>query len=580
MIASLLARVFGSKENSNLTETQLLKDNGGTKLVVVMHAFTNDRDDMKHVVDAVVEAHPDADILAPNYNSSLFANTSLPHTAAKLSATIEYYYNESRKSGHEYSEIILVGHSIGALLCRKSYLYGLGIGTDYPYPAFKKQDWVDQTSRIILLAGINRGWNPDKLPLGQKIGGRIASWIASFFGHGKMIHSAERGSPFVTDLNLNWKKASHENLIKAQVIQLLGKDDKIAPLEEQEEILSTPDFIMMNLIQDATHANIIDMDKHSDDISSLRKRSLFIDALTLPEEQLKQAYGSNSYDHLNDLYSDRYTVKHIVMVVHGIRDEGKWIEALEGQLNQSKEASTIIEGGEYGWFPMGRFLLFNEREKWVRWFVDQVAHFSSIYPDAEISFIGHSNGTYLLASALEQYTALRFNNIYFAGSVVRTDFPWDDYLKSSDRVHHFRNDIAVDDWVVAWFPHFYQIIRKQLNLSDDGFFNIGSGGFTGFEQQSGKDNVNYVTGGHGGALKNAESISNFILFNDTEKLTEQSEYNNLMVMSSHLCWIIWFAIISFFLGLGALICKLPFIKNKVIATTVYVFLVIAILLTI
>ena len=56
--------------------------------------------------------------------------------------------------------------------------------------------------------------------------------------------------------------------------------------------------------------------------------------------------------------------------------------------------------------------------------MDQYTQNLAKYPnsDGRISYIGHSNGTYILASALDRYPSLRVNQIVFAGSVVRTDY--------------------------------------------------------------------------------------------------------------------------------------------------------------
>jgi hypothetical protein len=53
----------------------------------------------------------------------------------------------------------------------------------------------------------------------------------------------------------------------------------------------------------------------------------------------------------------------------------------------------------YGFFPMGPFVLKAERRKRTGWLMDQYVTAKAAYPNAVFSFIGHSNGTYLAASA-------------------------------------------------------------------------------------------------------------------------------------------------------------------------------------
>jgi alpha-beta hydrolase superfamily lysophospholipase len=54
-------------------------------------------------------------------------------------------------------------------------------------------------------------------------------------------------------------------------------------------------------------------------------------------------------------------------------------------------------------------------------------------PAVKISFVGHSNGSYILASAMQRYRSMEINNVVFAGSVVPRDYPWS-RLKDTGRV--------------------------------------------------------------------------------------------------------------------------------------------------
>ena len=47
------------------------------------------------------------------------------------------------------------------------------------------------------------------------------------------------------------------------------------------------------------------------------------------------------------------------------------------------------------------FLLSAYRRKNVEWLMDRYTEVVARYPNATVSYIGHSNGTYLLAKALE-----------------------------------------------------------------------------------------------------------------------------------------------------------------------------------
>src|SRR5262249_47365616 len=131
-----------------------------------------------------------------------------------------------------------------------------------------------------------------------------------------------------------------------------------------------------------------------------------------------------------------------------------------------------IRKPEYGYFPMLKFLLFSERQKNVRWFMDQYVEALARYPNATMDFIGHSNGTYLLASGLTSYVACKFNRAVFAGSVVPCDFPWS-RLVGEGRIKAIRNYVASADWVVGIFPTIFERFGGD----------VGGAGMFGFRQE-------------------------------------------------------------------------------------------------
>jgi hypothetical protein len=411
-----------------------------------------------------------------------------------------------------------------------------------------------------------------------------------------MILSAERGAPFVTDLKVDWIRSSNSGQIAADVIQILGKEDTAAPIEEHKELMATPNFIFIPLLEGATHANVIDLRQDPsqgevyDPCRDLRKGA-FTEALQTPILELKDKYGAND-SYLDGQVPSRRTIDHIVFVMHGIRDDGNWLDALGKRLEEARPGIKAITS-EYGYFPMARFLLFGDREKNVRWFVDQYSEALALYPNAtKFSFVGHSNGTYLLASALENYQALRFNHVYFSGSVVRSNFPWNTFIYKTERVVDFRNDISVDDWVVALFPKFYQLVSQQFGYGDRGFFNLGSGGFNGFLDQAGKQNVRFVHGGHGGALaaENFPSIVEYIADESTppdvhayEDVDRQLRdiSSSLLGFTSNIAWIIWLLLVSLVCLSGTLFVRVGRKKlGRNGAIAVYLCMILAVLYSI
>ena len=134
----------------------------------------------------------------------------------------------------------------------------------------------------------------------------------------------------------------------------------------------------------------------------------------------------------------------------------------------------------------------------------------ALYPDAlSFSYLGHSNGTYLLAAALQENPACRFDRVVFAGSVVRQDYDWEQAIRRK-QVGAMLNYVATNDKVVAVFPGALERLPWQ---------DLGSAGHNGFIQArksdartSGLHEIKYVAGGHSAALSEEqwEGIAAFI----------------------------------------------------------------------
>ena len=135
--------------------------------------------------------------------------------------------------------------------------------------------------------------------------------------------------------------------------------------------------------------------------------------------------------------------------------------------------------------------------------------------------IGHSNGTYILASALQQYSVLTVRNVFFAGSVVPVHYDWERPIAEHRITGKIWNICADFDWVVAIFPQLFQQISDWLKIPhpEVGLLDIGSAGFRGFRTSVGTEgilfNVKYISGDHGAAFEPAkvnrvDAIADFV----------------------------------------------------------------------
>ena len=135
----------------------------------------------------------------------------------------------------------------------------------------------------------------------------------------------------------------------------------------------------------------------------------------------------------------------------------------------------------------------------------------------------------------------------FAGSVVRTDYKWADYIENG-RVQAILNYVATADWVVAWFPNALQMI---------GFQDLGGAGHLGFDSDRTKQ-IKYVKGQHGAALEedNWDAIAKFVI-DGTPVVTplpiQAQKQASWVSIPGHVAPLIWIIIAATILSIGFLI---------------------------
>jgi pimeloyl-ACP methyl ester carboxylesterase len=170
---------------------------------------------------------------------------------------------------------------------------------------------------------------------------------------------------------------------------------------------------------------------------------------------------------------------------------------------ESRDPKLHAWAESYGRFPALYFLQPWKMKANVRWFVDQYTQQVSLYPSLKrISFIGHSNGTFILSKMLEDYRQTRFHRILFAGSVVPKRFEWSRFR---NRFRAVRNYPASDDYIVAALPGFFEFVPVSV-------LDVGSAGHNGFDDTAAIFDLakatppRFVVGGHSAAI-NARTYS-------------------------------------------------------------------------
>ncbi|MFO0706422.1 MAG: hypothetical protein U0412_06175 [Nitrospira sp.] len=479
--------------------------NARQTLVVILHAYTKTPEDMSGVIEKVTHSFQSRpDYFCPLLPIHRFSYANPNQIVIKLLSRISDIVGE--EADQKYEKIVFVGHSAGALLARKTYICACGETTTSgglfaPFePEFTKSKeanywWANRVSRIILLAGMNRGWSiSHHLSMKLAIAFTLMQTVGRILNLPRwplLIYSFRRGSPWITNLRIQWlamrrrarqEKADLEATGRkdftkisglATTIQLLGsKDDYVSP-EDNVDLVSGGDFIYLD-VPYSGHVNVIRMG--SNQASELEQQRAADRAKVFKTALIDEASEIETIlptDKDSGLPTENTAVKNVIFVMHGIRDDGYWTHKLARRAKAKIGDRVETKTSTYGYFPMWPFLLPWKRDQKVEWLMEQYAECLALYPNAEFSYVGHSNGTYLLAAAFNKYSCVRFKHIVFAGSVVQRGYHWDKLFKEG-RVVAVLNYVATADWVVAWFPKVFQWIPIQ---------GLGSAGHNGFSAQ-------------------------------------------------------------------------------------------------
>jgi len=122
--------------------------------------------------------------------------------------------------------------------------------------------------------------------------------------------------------------------------------------------------------------------------------------------------------------ADSKMAQRVVALIHGIRTAAVWAEGVARVLQQS--CDVVPKPIRYGYFDTLQFLFpWGTREAPVQRVTRQIRTIRNEYPDAEISVIGHSFGTYIISKILEQESDITFHHVVLCGSVIDANYRWD-----------------------------------------------------------------------------------------------------------------------------------------------------------
>lgn len=338
------------------------------------------------------------------------------------------------------------------------------------------------------------------------------------------MRSLKRGSPFVANLRVQWINLVRSGHPMPRTVQILGDMDDLVTSRDNIDLQAGRNFVYLNAPRGTTHTTVVDLRNPA-------REQMFLRALLTPDNDLRSEYV------LPDAQSPDERVEQVVFIVHGIRDFGGWTRRLASvMMEQAKTRGRriVTVTSSYGYFPMLKFLIFSARQKNVRWFMDEYTEALAKYPNARpIDFAGHSNGTYLLASALKRYQTCTFRRAVLAGTVLPRNFEWDQMV-ADGRIEAIRNYVATSDWVVGIFPRMFER-----------FGDIGAAGLLGFlREPAARNEFHYISGGHGAAVstENLQSMAAFLLDGDpapAPRSITREKQASVVLVTSKLYWMVW-----------------------------------------
>jgi pimeloyl-ACP methyl ester carboxylesterase len=173
----------------------------------------------------------------------------------------------------------------------------------------------------------------------------------------------------------------------------------------------------------------------------------------------------------------------VVLLIHGIRTMADWGPMVRSKLEVPGQIEVIPI--KYGYFDALRFWFpFWTRNKPIERVYTQIRvalqRHRRNHPDAKLSIVAHSFGTYVVGEILKRGFDLQIHRLILCGSVLPQDYVWEQLQGRFDEDNTINECGKTDVWPV---------LAKSLS------WGYGDSGTNGFGGASVKDR--YHAGGHG-----------------------------------------------------------------------------------
>jgi hypothetical protein len=193
-------------------------------------------------VDLVLQTLPGAAIIDPQLEIGMFS-IAHPDTLVKtlLDAVDEQY------KAAPFDELIIIAFSAGTVLARSLYASACGAvrEPDGRLDPSASRDWAPLVSRLVLLAGVTRGWElSTATPAWMRFLARPLLWLSSLaiklrHPDGYFIQQIKRGSPFVVEsrlklLQVELAQTPGDPGLPHTVLLLGSKDEFVSPADAMD----------------------------------------------------------------------------------------------------------------------------------------------------------------------------------------------------------------------------------------------------------------------------------------------------------------------------------------------------------
>lgn len=175
-----------------------------------------------------------------------------------------------------------------------------------------------------------------------------------------------------------------------------------------------------------------------------------------------ESFRAEAHDYLMSFRTGDDAPPVVFVLLHGIRTDAPWQDALAQQLRTEHQITAIPL--KYGVFNTFRFLIPALRHKAVDLVSRHFDDVKALYPDAKLVVIAHSFGSYLVGEILKKKRH-NMDRLLLCGSVLPPSFDWRQVMPAG-RPSTIINDVGTKDLL--------PVLAHATSIG------CGASGYTGF----------------------------------------------------------------------------------------------------